>query len=116
MQEESKNKIALGLALMTVILFFSSISSCQVAGKRRKLLNQQRRARMELEERVLNLSSKNMYLQQRINQFQETLEEEKAEYQATYEALSEEITKLKGGLETVDRLRERLEEEPEETE
>ena len=79
MRESKKNKIILALGLLTMVLLISSISSCRDAARQEGLVNQERRARMELEEKVLSLSSRNIYLEQEIKQLQKVLNPEALE-------------------------------------
>jgi len=75
------------------------------------LANQEMRTRMELEERVINLSDLNAVSQQKIKQLEGELSQEKADYQRTYQGFNQQITELKQQLETVTKLKERLEQD-----
>ena len=111
MKEDLKNKIILALGLLMIIFFISSISSYQALIKQKNLANQEMRTRMELEERVINLSDLNAVSQQKIKQLEGELSQEKADYQRTYQGFNQQITELKQQLETVTKLKERLEQD-----
>ena len=103
MKENLKNKIFLLLVLLTIMLLIASVGFYQDASRQKRLLNQQRAAHMELEEKTLNLSNLNKDLEQRTVQLQEQLNQEKAVYQAAYKTLNQEILELKEKLEGVDK-------------
>lgn len=96
MKEGIKNKIILVLGLLTIIFFISSINSCHDAARQKKLVNQERRRRMEFEERVLNLSKRNADLGQKVIRLGERLNQREAVCQATQQELNQEILRLKG--------------------
>lgn len=109
MKEGMKNKIILVLGLLTVIFFISSVSSYQDVVKQKKLVNQEIRARIELEEKALNLSNQNTDLEQRVGQLRETINREKATYETNSRILNQEISRLVGELEAVIKSKESLE-------
>ena len=85
MKENDKNKIILILGLLTIILLIFLISSCQDAALQRKIVNQERQSRMQLEERLLSVTKRNADLTQGMDQLQERF--------------NQEILKIKGELE-----------------
>ena len=96
MQEKTKNKIILVLGLLAIFFFISLISAYQDAAKQKVLLNKERRLRIGIEERVLNLSNQNANLKGEISQLHEALDKEKA----AQEALTQEIEESKEELES----------------
>lgn len=111
MKENLKNKIILALGILIVIFFISSIGSYQEVVKQKKLVSQERDERMELEKRIVSLSDLRADSEQKIKQLQESLNQEKANYQEAMGGLNQEISELKQQLETVTKLKERLEED-----
>jgi len=96
MNKNLKNKITLGLGLLTIVFLIFSIVSCQDAANQRKLVDQEKQMRIELEKKASELARLNKDLEQKMNQLQETL--------------NQEISKLKGELEKTTGLKEKLEE------
>ena len=111
MDEGLKNRIILVLGVLAIVFFITSINSCQDAAKQKKIVNQEKLGRMELEEKTLNLSNRNSELEQKIAQLQETLNQQNATHQATQQTLTQEITRLKEELEKVTKLKDKLEED-----
>ncbi|MFH1577814.1 MAG: hypothetical protein ABIC18_01915 [Candidatus Omnitrophota bacterium] len=109
MRGNSKNEIIIALSLLMVIFFISSISSCQSSAKQKKIVNQEKRLRMGLEEKAMALSSQNLVLEQKIIQLEESFKQEELISQAREEALKKEISGLEEGLAKVNKLKERLE-------
>ena len=116
MKGKLKNTIILVSALLAVIFLIFSINSYQDAAKQKQLVDQERRTRMELEEKVLSLSNLNTDLEQKVMQLQEALNQKKTTFETTYQGFAQEISKLKEELEkltkTNKKLEERLKERP----
>ncbi len=110
MKADVKNKIVLVLGLLTIIFFIASIRFYQDTVEQKKLLNQERRMRMGLEEGVSDLSNQNADLEQEINQLEKMLNQEKVAHQTTQQTLNQEISKLKEELAKVTKLKQKLEE------
>ena len=109
MEEGMKNKIVLALGLLTIILFISSIRSCQNMTREKELVNQEMRTRMELEEQVLYLSKRNTDLEQQINQLQEAVNQQETNYQSDQQALNQEVAELREEIERITKLKDSLE-------
>ncbi|MFH1678467.1 MAG: hypothetical protein ABH914_02475 [Candidatus Omnitrophota bacterium] len=110
MKADLKIKIILLLALLSIALIISLVSSSCNAVKQRKLLGQERMARIGLEERVLSLSNLNTDLSKEVTQLEETLDKGEIANQQAQQALSQRIKGLELELEKVTKLKEKLEE------
>ena len=110
------------LGLLAIIFFIFSISSCQDAARQKGLVNQERRMRLEMEEKMMSLAKQNADLKQESGQLQEMLEQEKATHQEAQQELNQEFSRLEGEfnqeiaelreeLEKITRLKEKLEED-----
>ncbi|MGD9014759.1 MAG: hypothetical protein PVI33_01880 [Candidatus Omnitrophota bacterium] len=111
MKEDLKNKIIVALGLLMVIFFISSIGAYQGLIRQKNLANQEMRTRMELEERVISLSDTNAVAQQKIKQLEGKLDQQETDYQQANQVLNQQITELKQQLETITKLKERLEQD-----
>ena len=112
MEEGVKNKFILILTILTIIFFISSISSCLDNRRQRADRDKEMAQRMDLEEKMTNVSAESAKLEKKIEDLNRLIEEEKAAHGKTQEALSKEqelnktlideldkMTKLKGALE-----------------
>jgi len=104
MKENLKNKIIVALGILTIIFLIASISSYQEATKQRILVSQERRARIELEEKASGSDLK-------IKQLREALERVEANSAKAIIDYNQKISELKLQLETVTKLKEKLEED-----
>ena len=111
MKEGLKNKIIMALGLLAAAFLIVSVSSYQGAARQRQLLNQEMRARMQLEEEVLNLTSGNKSLEQKRNQLEDLLNQERAAFKATEEALNQQIEQAQEELKRASQLRPSTEED-----
>jgi multidrug resistance efflux pump len=104
MRENLKNKIIVALGVATIAFFITSISSYQEVINQRILINQERRARIELEEKAAGSDMK-------ISQLREELERVEANSAKSIIDYNQRISELKLQLETVTKLKEKLEED-----
>lgn len=112
MEENLKNKLLLILAVLTVLFFVSSVSSCVRIFSLGKSKEREVLVRMNAEEEKLKLIQENSTLQEKLKKSEQALEEEKAGAQATKKALVQEQLvnqSLKDELEKVNKVKEALE-------
>lgn len=109
MKGNIKNKIILVLSLSTLIFFIFLINSYQNEAKQKKLFSQEVNRRIDLEAGVSALSKRNKNLEEKIKKLEELINKEKATSHAVQEELRGEILELEGKLQTMSKIKERLE-------
>jgi len=114
MDEAVKNRIILILSILTIILFISTIGSCNNAFRQRAARDKEMVARLDLEEKMTKFSQGKKAMDDKIKAVQKELEEEKAASEVTKKALMQEQLvnqSLKDELTKVTRLKDALEED-----
>ena len=112
MEESIKKRITLILAILTAILFIGTINSCINVSRLRSELNKEKDARFDLEKGMGEFNKEKAAVEDKLKNFTQALEEEKAGHQATQKALLQEQLvnqSLKEELLKVTRLKEALE-------
>jgi len=108
-REGSGNKLILILSLLSVVFLVTSISSCREASKQKKLVNQERLRRMELEEEILSLSGRNSELELKVNQLEKNLNQQETACRESQRELNQQVVELERELKRVTELKEELE-------
>ena len=114
MEEAIKNRIILILAILTVILFISTISSCSNAYRQKVARDKEMAARLDLDERMNKFSQEKTVLEDKLKAKEKEVEEEKASHEETKKALVQEQLvnqSLKEELQKVTKLKDALEED-----
>jgi chromosome segregation ATPase len=114
MEESLKNRFIMILALLTVIFFIGTISSCSSSLRNKNSLNKEMTLRLELEEKMSKFNQDKTAVEKQIAAVTQQLEEEKAAHQASKKTLLQEQLvnqSLKEELQKVTRLKEALEED-----
>ena len=116
-REKRTRAIIMALATLATVFFITTLLSCYAALKRQSLVDQEMRRRMDFEERVLSLSEENKSLNRRLRQLQEALaqsqqalNQQEIDFQDTRQALNQEISRLKAGLEAIAEVQKSLQE------
>ena len=112
MEENIKNRIILILSVLTIILFISTVSSCNNSLRQKTARDKEMSARLDSEEKANKVSQDQVKLSQKIKSLEKDLEEEKAAHELTNKSLAQEqmvsqslkeevvkVTKLKEALE-----------------
>lgn len=112
MEETIKNRIILILAVLALILFMATISSCSNAYREKSARDKEMAARLDLEEKMSSFSQEKTILEEKLSAKEKELAEEEAAHQMAENALAQEklinqslqeelvkITKLKETLE-----------------
>lgn len=114
MGEAIKNRIILILAILTVILFISTIGSCSNAYRQKVARDKEMAARLDLDEKMNKFSQEKTVLEDKLKAKEKELEEEKASQEETKKALVQEQLvnqSLKEELQKVTKLKDALEED-----
>lgn len=114
MEETIKNRVILVLAILTVIFFIATLSSCNNTYRQKVARDKEMAARLDLEERMNKFTQEKTAIAENLNAVNEELKEEKASHQATKKALVQEQSinqSLKEELQKVSKLKEALEED-----
>ncbi len=110
MKKNPKYKQVLLVVLLSLVVFLLLISSYQNVARQKELLNQERLARMELEERVLSISGRNSVLTSTVEQLQARFQETEIRHQAAMETSHKKTEDVELELNKVTKLKEKLEE------
>ncbi|MDD5594853.1 MAG: hypothetical protein PHY94_01280 [Candidatus Omnitrophica bacterium] len=114
MEEALKTRVILILAILSVIFFLGTISSCTNAARQKRSRDKEMATRLDLEEKMSKFTQEKQALETKITALSGQLEEEKAAHQATKKALLQEQmvdNSLKEELQKVTKLKEALEED-----
>jgi len=114
MEENLKTRVILILAILSVIFFLGTISSCTNAARQKRSRDKEMATRLDLEEKMSKFTQEKQALETKITALSQQLEEEKAAHQATKKALLQEQmvdNSLKEELQKVTKLKEALEED-----
>lgn len=114
MEESLKNRFIMVLALLTVIFFIGTVSSCSSSLRNKNSRNKEMAFRLELEEKMSKFNQDKTAVEKQLAAVTQQLEEEKAGHQASKNALLQEQLvnqSLKEELRKVARLKEALEED-----
>jgi len=114
MEENLKTRVILILAILSVIFFLGTISSCTNAARQKRSRDKEMATRLDLEEKMSKFTQEKQALETKITVLSGQLEEEKAAHQATKKALLQEQmvdSSLKEELQKVTKLKEALEED-----
>lgn len=114
LEEAIKNRIILILSILSVILFISTIGSCNNAYRQRSARNKEMVTRLDLEEKMAKFAQGKKAMDDKIKAVEKELEEEKAANETTKKALVQEQLvgqSLKDELAKVTKLKEALEED-----
>ncbi|MFH1441231.1 MAG: hypothetical protein ABIH18_04240 [Candidatus Omnitrophota bacterium] len=113
MNEKSKNKLILILALFSILLVITSLSSCNINRKIRAVRDKEMATRLDLEEKVSKIEQQKDNLEKKVVNLSKELEQEKAVQETTKKSLNNEKSendKLRDELEKITKLKEKLEE------
>ena len=113
MGENVKNKLILVLAILTIIFFLISASSCINNRKQKIEKDREIASRMDLEEKLSKFNAEKAKLEDKITAMNKIIEEDKAAAESTQKTLLQEqlVNKsLKEELEKLTKLKEKLEE------
>ncbi len=104
MDEAIKSRVILILSLLGVILFISTVSSCNSSYRQKLARDKEMASRMDLEERVSKFNQEKAALDDKISALQKELDNERAgreearkelsQEQLTVKALKEELQKV----------------------
>jgi len=112
MEEGMKNRLFIALAILTLIFFILTVSSC-LNGRRQRLGRDKEMAlRMDLEEKISKVTGQNARLEEKAKELERLTEEEKKAQEATKKTLSQEqlVNKsMREELEKITKLKETLE-------
>ena len=114
MNEAIKDRIILILAILSAILFISTLGSCNNAFRQRSARDKEMVTRLDLEEKMARFSQEKKATDDKIKAVQKQLEEEKASSEVAQKALMQEQLvnqSLKDELAKVTKLKETLEED-----
>ncbi len=114
MGENIKSQIILILAVLTIIFFIVALGSCSNANRLKNARDKEMSARLDLEEKVSKFSQEKAGLQEKLEEKEKELQEEKASHGASKKALVQEqlvSQSLKEELAKVTKLKEALEED-----
>lgn len=112
MEEAIRNRIILILAVLCIILFIGSLSSCGNVYRLKRLRDKEMAMRLDIEEKINKFSQENATLQERLNRKDVELTEERSSHQATKKAMAQEQLvneSIKDELQKVTKLKETLE-------
>lgn len=112
MEKTIKDRIILILAVLSVILFIATLSSCGSTHRLKFSRDKEMAMRLDLEEKMNKLSGEKTTLEEKLNGKDAELAEENASHQATKKALVQEQLvnqSLKDELQKVTKLKEALE-------
>ena len=85
-----KNRIVIILAILTVIFFFSTLSSCNSAMRQKAGRDKEMAARFQLEEKMAKFSQEKSALEEKAKAKEKEAQEVKAEFEAAKKALLQE--------------------------
>ncbi len=113
MDEAIKNRIILILSILSVILFISTLGSCNNAFRQKAARDKEMVTRLDLEEKMTKFSQEKIAADDKIKAIQKQSEEEKAANEVAKKALMQEQLvnqSLKDELSKVTKLKDTLEE------
>jgi len=90
MDEGLKNRIVIILAILTVIFFFSTLSSCNSAMRQKAGRDKEMAARFQLEEKMAKFSQEKSALEEKAKAKEKETEEANAAFGAAKKALVQE--------------------------
>jgi len=90
MDEGLKNRIVIILAVLTLIFFFSTLSSCNSALRQKARSDREMAARIALEEKVSKFAQESSALEEKAKAKEKEAEAAKSELEAARKALLEE--------------------------
>lgn len=114
MDENTKNKLIIILGISVVLFFVLFIGSCGNSAKLKKAHDKEMASRLDVEEKMSKFTQEKTVLEKKLAGVSQSLEEEKADSQATKKALLQEQLvnqSLKDELQKVTKLKEALEED-----
>ena len=85
-----KNRIVIVLAILTVIFFFSTLSSCNSAMRQKAGRDKEMAARLQLEEKMGKFSQEKSALEEKAKAKEKEAQEAKADFEAAKKALVQE--------------------------
>ena len=109
-----KNRLVVILTILVLLLFVFNIGSCINAYSQNSNLKKEMFQRMDLEEKMAKASQENASAAGKLKGLQKQLDDERADYQATKKALTQEQlvnNSLKEELQNLTKVKEALEEE-----
>jgi predicted RNase H-like nuclease (RuvC/YqgF family) len=114
MEEALKNRILIILAILSLVFFFGTLSSCNSAMRQKTGRNKEMAARLQLEERVNKFSQERSVLEEKAKAKEKESEEVKITLEATKKVLVQEQLvnqSLKDELQKITKLKEALEDD-----
>ena len=112
MQEALKNRILIILAILSLLFFFGTLSSCNSAMRQKNGRDKEMAMRLQLEERMSKFSQERSALEEKAKAKEKEAEEVKIAFEATEKALVQEQLlnqSLKDELQKITKLKEALE-------
>ncbi len=109
-----KNRILIILAILSLVFFFGTLSSCNSAMRQKTGRNKEMAARLQLEERVNKFSQERSVLDEKAKAKEKEAEEVKITLEATKKVLVQEQLvnqSLKDELQKITKLKEALEDD-----
>ena len=114
MDESLKNRIVLILAILSVVFFFGTLSSCSSAIRQKAARDKEMAARLALEEKTSKYAQEKSSLEEKVKAKEDQIQELKVSLEATKKDLVQDqliSQSLKEELQKVTKLKEALEEE-----
>lgn len=114
MEESFKNRLIIILAVLTLIFFMSTVSSCGNASRQKNARQKEMATRLDLEEKMNKFGQEKANYEAKINSLSHDLEAEKVLLDSTKKSLLQEQLinqSIKEELQKVTKLKEALEED-----
>ncbi len=114
MEKNMLSKVIVPLAVVALVCFVVSVSSCNNARVQKNARDKEMATRMEVEEKLNKYLQEGTDLSEKLKKTQQALDEEKAAHQSTQQALEQEQLvnqSLKEELKKVTKLNEALEQD-----
>jgi predicted RNase H-like nuclease (RuvC/YqgF family) len=114
MEESLKNRIVIVLAILSLVFFFGTISSCNSSMRQKAGRDKEMAIRLQLEESVNKFSQERLALEEKVKAKEKEAEEVKATLEATKKALVQKQLvnqSLKDDLQKITKLKEALEDD-----
>ncbi|MDP2927778.1 MAG: hypothetical protein Q8N80_03135 [Candidatus Omnitrophota bacterium] len=114
MDEALKNRIVIILAILSVVFFFGTLSSCNSAIRQKAARDKEMAARLALEERTSRYAQEKSALEEKAKAKENEMQEVKVDLEAAKKALVQDrlvSQSLKEELQKVTKLKETLEED-----
>jgi predicted Holliday junction resolvase-like endonuclease len=114
MEETLKNRLILILGILTVICFFSTVSSCVNAQRHRSARDKEMLTRLDLEEKMNKAGQERQVLEKKLTAISQELAQEKSIHDTTKKELLQEkavAQSLKEELGKVTKLKDKLEDD-----